>query len=191
MTSKVEIINKALQKIGEQFITSVLDDSEQARAANRIYDGVLREVLRVHPWNFAMARAALAADVETPVWEFENQFTFPIDLVRLIGIENLTHTTRESAYKVEGRRIATNFDAPLNIKYIKLEENPNEYDPLFVDAFATKLAIEMTETLTQSNTKKAALLAEFNEIFVRAKRVDGQEDPAERFEEDDWILTRF
>ncbi len=191
MTSKVEIINKALQKIGEQFITSILDDSEQARAANRIYDTVLREVLRVHPWNFAITRAALAADVETPIWEFENQFTFPADLVRLLGIENLTHTTRESSYKVEGRRIVSNFDAPLNIKYIKLEEDPNQYDSLFVDAFATKLAIEMVETLTQSNTKKSALLAEFSEIFVRAKRVDGQEDPFIRFEEDDWILTRF
>lgn len=186
MTSKVGICNKALGKLGEKTITALLDDSDQARACNREYDGILREMLRAHPWNFAITRSELASDVASPEWGFDVQFQIPSDCVRIlnIDIENIE-------YRIEGRKILSHSSEPLRIRYVKLEEDPNQYDPLFVDAFATRLAIELTENLTQSNTKKASLLQDFDASMRQAKRVDGQEEPFKRYAEDDWITIRF
>ncbi len=185
MTSQVSIANKALQKIGEQFITSFTDDSVPARAVNRVYEDVVRGMLRAHPWNFAVKRVALPADVATPVWEFEAQYTLPSDFLRMVAVE------LNPDYTIEDGKILTNEDAPLNIAYIFFQEDPNKYDLLFVDALSGRLAVELVETLTQSNSKKAAAIAEFNEAFKRARNVDGQDQPFKRYIEDDWIIARI
>jgi len=58
-TSDVEICNSALQKIGAETITTLSDNTRRAALCNRQYDKVRKKLLRAHPWNFAIRRAAL------------------------------------------------------------------------------------------------------------------------------------
>lgn len=60
--TKLQICNKALRLLGLQAITQTHldnDSNEQARILNDIYTSVRDEVLKVHPWNFAIKRAEL------------------------------------------------------------------------------------------------------------------------------------
>ena len=75
----VSISNRALTFLGAQPITSLDDDTKEARACKRMFEQSRNQVLRGHPWNFAMKRVELAADTTSPVWGKTNAFSWPSD----------------------------------------------------------------------------------------------------------------
>lgn len=186
MASVVDVCNKALDKLGSNPITSLADGTKAAGLCLRNWPLVRDQVLRDHPWNFAVKRANLAPADPAPSWGFESRFPFPSNLLRLMEVRDLT--TNE--YQVEGKSILADGDV-VYIRYVARVEDPNEFDALFVDAVATRLAFELCEVITQSNTKKDALGKEYIENLARAKSADGQENPPQQFEEDEWIAVRY
>jgi len=64
--SSVGIANIALSKIGAQRIVSFSENTENARLLNAIYGTIRDEVLRAHPWNFAITRTAPALAYSLP-----------------------------------------------------------------------------------------------------------------------------
>jgi hypothetical protein len=186
MPSVIDVCNLALSKVGHGSITSLDDGTTTANLCDKLWPIVRDAMLRDHPWNFAVGRKTLAANVEPPDWGFSSRFSFPSDCLRLLEVRDLS--TRE--YQVEGRNILANASV-LYIRYVRRVTDPNEYDSAFVDAVAIKLAIELCEPLTQSSQKKQMLLQEYEEVITRAKRADGQENPPTIFEEDDWIKVRY
>ena len=60
MPSATDICNRALSRVGEARITSLTDDSKQARACSSAYAHIRDEVFRAHPWNSVITRAKLA-----------------------------------------------------------------------------------------------------------------------------------
>lgn len=186
MTSIVSICNKALDKLGHGPIISLGDGTKSANLCNRNWPLIRDQVLRDHPWNFAVRRKTLAAESTAPEWGFGAAFPLPDDCLRLVEV--LDHTTGE--YQVEGRKILCD-SSILYIRYVSRVQDPNLYDPLFVDSVATRLAFEMCESLTQNNTKKDALFKEYDDSLTRAKRADGQENPPQVFPEDDWTTSRY
>lgn len=191
MPSVVDLCNKALDKLGHGPIASLDDNTKAARLCTRNWPLVRDAVLRAHPWNFAIRRDVLAP-VDLTVteaakqWGFSNKFPFPADMLRLVEVRDMS----TSDYQVEGRAILANTTV-LYIRYVGREEDPNQYDTLFFDAAAAHLAFELAEPLTQSNSKKDAAWQEYQERLSDAKRLDGQENPPARFEEDEWIAVRY
>lgn len=186
MPSVIDICNTALDKLGQTPITSLTDGNRAAKLCNRGWPLARDKVLRDHPWNFAMRRAILAPITALPSWGFGNAFPLPSESVRLVEV--LNHSQGE--YQVEGESILAN-GSVLYIRYIARVDDPNVYDPLFCDAVATALALDMCEALTQSTTKKQDLKEDYREVIVRAKSVDAQENPPARFEEDEWLAARY
>lgn len=184
MASVVEICNRALDKLGETPIASLADDIKASRACNRAFAPVRDAVLRDHPWNCAIGRAALAADGQAPVWGYARRFPLPVDCLRVLDI------AVETRWIVEGRAILTDAGAPLQIRYIRRVDDPNLFDPLFVEALAARLAVELCEALTQSNTKRQALLEDYGRIVERARAADGQEGLPAPLAESPWVLAR-
>lgn len=186
MPSIVDICNKALDKLGHGPITSLEDGNKAANLCTRNWPLIRDQVLRDHPWNFAVKRTVLAPSSTTPSWGFSYQFPLPSDFLRLLEVRDLS----TDDYQVEGRNILAN-DTALYIRYSHRVEDPNQYDSLFSDTAAVRLAYELCEALTQSNTKKQELWQEYEDSLTRAKRADGQENPPQKFEEDDWIAVRY
>jgi len=186
MASVVDICNRALDKLGQGPIVSLEDGTKSANLCNRNWPLIRDQVLRDHPWNFAVRRAILAPDVNEPVWGFNYKSPLPSNCLRLIEVDNLS----TGEYQVEGRAILSN-DEAIRIRFIARIADPNDYDSLFQDAVASRLAVELCESLTQSNSKKELLIQEYDMILTAARRVDGQENPPAVFEEDEWLLARF
>lgn len=189
MASEVSIANRALQKLGATRIASLSDASTSARAANACYE-ILRDAeLRRHAWNFAISRAALAADATAPDWGRANAFELPTDFLRLLPPypeDNLNTLD----WQIEGRKIYTDDSAPLYIRYVAQVTDPNTMDPLFRELLASRMAVEMCEELTQSNTKKAALRDEIKETIAEAKRTNAIENVSAETPEDTWLTAR-
>lgn len=202
MASDVEIANRAITKLGAARINSFDDNTTESRAIKSMYDIARRALLRRALWNFAKKRTTLAA-VAIPAanadWTFANQFTLPPDFLRLIQVNdysepigfNMGRTEDDAPYQIEGNRIFSNYPAPLKIRYIADITDPTKFDSVFIEAFASQLAFECCETITQSNTKKAAIAQETKMWIVEAMRTNQVENPAEGIHDDTWLLSRY
>lgn len=204
--SVVDVCNSALQKLGAASITNILDNSREARACNLAYDSNRRSEFRKHYWNFAMKRQILAPDSVAPAFEYAYAFTLPTDCLRIV-LPNDAYLD----WYLEGRKILTNLAsspfgnsgnftvsassapsaASLNLKYIADVTDASLWDPTFYDMLAISLAIDMCETLTQSNKKKEDLNAEYRATSIEARLADAFESLPQDPPDDSWILVRL
>lgn len=189
MASKVEIANRALQALGASRIQNITDDNVNARAINTAYDSVRRALLRSHSWNFAVERASIAADATGPAFGKDNYFTLPSDFLYLLDPDE-DENFNDRDWQIEGRKIATDYDAPLEIRYVKDVEDPNLMDPLFREALSAKLALELCEELTQSNSKKVDTMEMFKMAMATAKRQNAFERVGQKPMTDTWESVR-
>ncbi len=189
MPSKVDICNRALQKLGAARITSLGQNSVSARAMNTAYEPVKKAMLRSHPWSFAISRAELAADADEPDWGRANSFQLPSDFLRLAEDYN-EDAINDKDWEIEGDKIITDDSDPIYIRYVKDVTDPNEFDALFCEALSTNLAVECCEELTQSNTKKEALLGDLKRIMAEARRCNAIEKQAKVPVADTYITCR-
>ena len=185
MASKTAIANRALSKLGEARVSNIdTDNNKPAKVIRFMYDIVRDAMLTAYPWNFAIKRVQIAADADTPAWGYNKQYTLPTDFLALLEIRG------NPEYRLEGGFILTNEGAPIYIKYIARIENSGLFDPLFVEAFATRMAFEGCEEITQSNTKKEALLRDYDMIVKQAYASNAIQSQPQELEPDTWLLAR-
>lgn len=189
MASLVGVCNRALQKLGEKRITSLSDNSATARALGDCYEAVRDALLREHPWNFAISRAELAADAEEPDWGRANAYQLPSDFLRLLP-DYPEDAANSKDWQIEGQKILTDDTDPIYIRYIARVTDVTLMDALFLEAWATKMAYELCELITQSNTKKEALRTDYLDIIRMAKKTNAIENVAGKPPEDVWITGR-
>lgn len=200
MASSVEIANSALTKLGEKRIMSLEDNVKGAREINAIFELRRDKLLRTFNWSFAMKREQLNALADAPSWGYALQYQFPSDCLRMVQINDVWVIPSASdfvggpdaePYQIEGRRILTDWTAPLKVRYIRRVTNPGEFDAAFVEAFAYDLAHEICESITQSSTKKESMaLGRKNEI-ADAIRANAIELPPQVIADDSWLASRF
>ena len=159
MPSVVDICNEAMDLLGASTITSLNENSKEARLCNRKFDVARDSVLRSHPWNVAIARAELAASSTSPPFGFTYSFPLPTDpyCLRVLSFWNNNVNNELAAYdsnimfKIEGRNILSNEDA-CKIVYISRVTDTEQYDPLLSTAVAHRLASDTAYAITGSNT---------------------------------------
>jgi hypothetical protein len=189
MASSVDICNRALQKLGAKRITSLSEASTNARSCNACYETIRDAELRKHPWNFAIKIVALAADSSAPAWGRANAFQLPADFIRLMN-DYPEDNLNNKDWVVQGGKIYTDDSAPLYVRYISRIEDTTLFDALFIESLASKMAFEMAEELTQSNTKKEAARADYNEAIKDARRANAFDNVSAEPPEDNWITAR-
>lgn len=201
MASKVQIANRALGKVGAKIVVS-LDDTtvKEARTVNAAFDIVRDAAIRAHNWSFAMERASLSALTDTPAWGYNYLYQLPTDCLRVVqvndawvavGLTDYIGGPDAEPYKITGRRIETDYAAPLKLRYLKRIEDTSQWDACFVEYFACRLAYEMCETLTQSNTKKESLRGDMRQHITEAIRANAIELPPTPLPDDSWVLGRL
>ena len=198
MTDAVGICNLALQRLGAKSITSLAEDSTAGRECNRVYNHARDSELRSHPWSFARTRAQIAADSTAPSFGFANAFSLPSDYVRLLPARSVANTSvtlggidASIDWQIEGRKILTNDKSRLDIVYLKTVTDPNDFDTLFVDLLVSRIAMDVAEKVTQSNTKKANAEGRYKVAKDEAKKANAFERPPQEAPEDTWVLARL
>lgn len=185
MASKTQIANKMLFKVGEARVSNVeTDSSSRATIINENFDLWRDELLSKYPWSFAIKRVQLAKDSDTPSWGYSNQYTLPSDYLHLLEIEN------DPRYKIEGGKILTDEGAPLKIRYVYRVTTTGNFHPLFSEALAAHGAVEISERITQSNTKKQILYQELQAIIKQAFAMDAIQNPPLERADDQWLISR-
>lgn len=165
-------------------------DTKAARVMRYNYDIIHEALLAEYPWNFALARAQLAAHATAPSWGFNKAYTLPSDFLSLIEIKN------NPDYRIENDddgdlAILTDEGSPIYILYVMKVSDTGRFDTMYVEALAARLAVEGSEELTESNTKKQILLQEYEMIVKKAFANDAIQDPPQELQDDAWVLSRW
>ena len=185
--SEVAICNSALSKLGASRITNLDDDSKSAKLCKEQFPKLRDEVLRAHPWNFAIARATLSELATSPEYDFDNQYPMPADALRILS----TDLERPIIWAVEGRMILCNASS-LKVRYIKKITDTTQFDVNFDEALALRLASDLAYALVQSSTLQAQLFNVYTSQLAIARSMDAQEGNYKRMiTADVWTDARF
>lgn len=192
MPNEVDISNLALMNLGiDTPITSLSDDSNNARYCNRFYAPMRDAILRSHPWNCAIHRTSITPLSATPDSDFDYQYQLPSNPYCLRVLQVGTSEDQPIVWRVEGRRLLCD-ESSTPIVYIKRITDTNEFDSLLVDAISIKMAIRMAMPLSKSPAIKDALIKELELIVLpEARTIDGQESSMQQFITETWERARY
>jgi hypothetical protein len=192
MVDRVSVSNLVLSKLGdEDQLTDPDDDRKAARAIKAVWDIVRDIVLRAHPWNFAMRQASLTAADPAPQFGYTHSFPLPEDFLRLDPTVMEPFSVRD-AYQLEGsRRLLASTPGPVLIRYVARIEAVGDWDPLFIEAFACRLAYQICDRITGDMNRKAECWRAYTLSMGEAKGVDGRENPPEAPIDSSWVTARY
>jgi hypothetical protein len=188
-TSVVSIWNLALQKVGQSRVNTINEDNNNARHCAACYDKLRRSELRKVAWNFSITRAILAPSTTIPEFTYSLGFPLPVDCLRVLLPPRLGLD-----WKIESLGgqtcILSNDGNTLYIRYIQDVTDPTRFDANFEDMLACKMAWNMCEVLTQSNTKKNDLQLEYKDARNEARRLNAFEKIPDAEPEAPWVAAR-
>ncbi len=165
----INIINRALIKLGQPLISSTTQDPN-GRLFGIVYDDIRDWMLAQHPWRFAIKRTVLAKDVEEPISGFAYSYTLPNDFLGLYQFGKYFKSpnysdnviSSDQRYSIEGNKILCDVDSEVYLTYMSKVEDPRKFSPSFREALIAKLAAEFAPRLKQS----ASLAKSLNEDFI-------------------------
>lgn len=176
-TAVVELCNRALDRIGEDHIASLTEDSQSARLCNQNWGSVRDLVLSFYEWPSFITRQPLAeaGGDNLTIYEYKYQIPtdpFPLRIITLVdeyGYDSDSYSYPRVTYRHgdtrhgeswnrvqwiyewrrEGDYIYT--DLPnAYLKYVYREEDPTNYPPLIKDGAVGLLASRIALRTTQN-----------------------------------------
>ncbi len=198
MASETKIANSALLKLGAARITTLTDDNDRARTINERYNAVREAELRRHRWKFALARTTLPALATTPAFGYDLEYQVPTGFLALIQVGDFDVSTDLTDYRaapiapysLEGRKILTNFAAPLSVRYVNDVTDVSTMDTAFREAFASRLAYECCERITGKLAQQDRVLRDYKLAVKEAIRSNAIESPPQQISDDTWVEAR-
>lgn len=184
------ICNRALQKVGAEPISDIDEDTASARACKTYYEDVRDSLLRSYFWSFAGTRVALAPDLTAPAFGRTYAYTLPSDCLAIMPPDPEYQYPRRD-WILEGGKILSNHGPVAYLRYVARVEDPGAWDPLFQEAVAAFLAVEIVEKVTQSNTKKAQLEQEATGRLAEARRVGAVEKNPTKAVPSSFLTVRY
>jgi len=176
MATEVSICANALRRLGDSPIVSLTDDTESARLCNAFYSEARDEVLRSHPWNFAITRQQLSQLSTTPLYQYSYQYALPTDpyCLRVLEMEYSDYVFKIEHLAGTGRVLLTD-EGTAKIIYIARVTDTAQFDSLFIDTLTAKLSVDLAYPVTGSVQLQQNMQKLFESKLREARSVDGQE----------------
>lgn len=198
MASKTEIANLALTNLAAENIMDFYEASESATKIRTVYEHARNAVLSEHPWNFCSNDVQLGALINKPLIKYQYAFALPTELVRLNEVYSVDGDRLEpGSYRVTKDNTLQCNIAPIIINYNMIIEDESLFPPLFVQAFAARLAFETCYSITGSRTLQADMWELYNSKLMLSKNYNAVEDKRQLLREnerdfgDSWLEARY
>ncbi len=192
--SKIEIVNRALMKLGEPPISS-LNDAQFGKSYEIIYDDIKELLLSSYPWRFSLEIKYLPKMEEKYGDKF--MYKLPTDCLLLVGVlgSSKSDVTDVRVSKVEGYEVVNNAIVTLAQKgviaeYVKNVDDDMMFPPLFREAMAAKIAAELSMRIKHSTSIKQMLENEFITLIRQAELNNEIIKDTELMPDSSWVLVR-
>ncbi|MDL2272232.1 hypothetical protein LJC23_04280 [Desulfovibrio sp. OttesenSCG-928-I05] len=182
--SQVDIVNMALDYLGQASITSMDERSPNAARARRMWGGARDSVLRSHIWKCAQKRVRLARLASRPLFGFSFQFQLPPDFLRLVGL------SPDVRFSLEGDRIMADAEE-LSMAYVARVEDAALFDAGLRDCIALKLAAMMAYAVTASTAHSQSLEEQYKTRLREARGTDAREGEALAYAPSRWAGAKL
>lgn len=198
LQSDVEIVNRALQILGDKRIVSLDDGSNAAKEMSSTFDLVRDCLIRSKNWLCCQKEATVALTGIDETARLKNEFALPADCLRVIrvGDDYIAYSGASGQYGyvnpwvVRGTRLYTNFSAPLKLVYAYRNRDVKTYDPLFIEALACEMALALCKRLTDSASLEDMVRRRLREIMADALHSNALERPATTMADGNWIAAK-
>lgn len=155
MTSRVDICNIALARLGGGRITSLTDETNSANLCDIFYEHVVRLVISSAEWTSTTKRQSLARLSDAPSFGYAYQYQLPTSPKCLNVIEINEEYVDAISFKIEGSVLLTD-EPSVSIKYSALIEDENSYDPQLIECITNRMTAELALPITgQASTAQS------------------------------------
>lgn len=185
--SKIEIINRALLKLGEPPVSS-LNDAAFGKSYEMIFDDVKNLLLSSYPWRFAAVKKRLARIDK----KYGRCFMYPIpaDCMLVLKVAIGDGKNDNIGYEIADGCIVTEFDRGIEVEYVKRSDGDDVFPPLFREAMAAKVAAELAMRLKHSVNIKEVFDNEFYNLIRQAELNNEIMKSAELLGDNSWVSVR-
>lgn len=184
MSTELSIANLALGRLGVERISSLSEDSHRAELLNDYLHQSRKDILEQYPWSFAIKRAELDNNGNTPAFEWGFEFEMPADLVRIVSEYN------DEEWLEEGDKILANAET-LQVRYISNDVSTDRYTPTFKKVWYITLAAELSYSLTQNESLREALLTEAEDVAMGSRSFNSMASSPQHFKINDFTDVRL
>lgn len=180
--SQVGICNSALLKVGADVISSLDDGSRAATICSTLYAVLRDEVLSQAPWRFALVQVQLTPLAQAPLFDYLYAMQLPSDCLRPLRVSS-------DPWTVQGGLLLCN-DTSTNVLYIQKNIDESAWDPLFAEALAYRLAMDIALALVQSTPLKQEMEKSYTQKIALARSTNAVVGTPERLVADLWSGAR-
>lgn len=198
-TADVDLCNRALSRLGTRASIAALDEnSTEARTVSIWYAATRDALLRVHDWNFARRRVALAElgslSNGSAAGSWAYRFALPTDCLRLLRLEPSAAGQPSPRFEVAGdgtnRVVLCDEPAPVAI-YTARVADPGLFDVGFAQALVDQLAAHVAYPITQKTDLAVRLAQAARAALAEAMAADSAEAATDTDDDvPDWIAAR-
>jgi len=187
--SKVSIANKALTEVGATPITSLDDDTNNARIVNRVYEISLKAILAECKWNFATVRKLLTVSTDTLEWYDVGEtivYTKPSDIIKIFGV-----SAPNTQWREEGDYIISD-SVDIGISYVYYHDDRTKYSASFIEAFIDKLCSDIAYMIVNSQSLGNEYKALYEKVTLpKAMSDNSQVGKQQTMQDDAWELAKY
>lgn len=181
----VDICQKALTLLGAGEIQSFNDGSDLAKTCSAIYPDLKESALAETHWNFATKKRQLARESDTPVSEWDYQYSLPSDLLlgphSAFSDANTKEPIPAEDWEIVDGKLMTDYQT-IYVDYtrdVAETEFPAYFTRFLYHAVASEIAKSVTDQTTTAEfyQRKAYGLPSDNQeggLLSKAKRKDSQ-----------------
>ena len=192
--SKIEIINRALLKLGEPPISS-LNDAAFGKSYDMVYQDVKNLLLSTYPWRFAVISKKLPRREQ--MYGSRYMYSIPADCLFMIkvGVKNDAdmsdcHFVAAVDYELADGAIIADIKNGIWVEYVRQFDDDASFAPLFREALAAKLAAELAMRLKQNLNLKQMFETEFFNLIRQAELNNEIMKSVEILPDNSWVKIR-
>lgn len=174
MASKVQLCNMALSRLGANTITSLTDNTPEAKLCNTFFSEIADQVMIEGSWTSTISRATLAQTTNTPSFDFTYEYQLPVNPFCL-KVLNINETVPGSEpYRIEGDKLVTDATS-IKIRYISRITDTQSWDPYLSRAFVARLSSELAYPLTGDAQKAEIEFEKYMKYVEEGLILNGQQ----------------
>lgn len=184
--TKIDIINLALDNLGQKGAPSINDIGNFGTAIDRQYRLVTTGILSCQDWRFATKVQQLSLNVDAPlaITGYKYQYTLPSDYLALRRLHPNIGDYQIYAHK----KFYTNY-TPLYIEY-RFFPNEAEFPGYFVDYLSLAVAARLAKVVVRGQAMVQELMADAESAKQLAMFADAQSHPNLAIQDDPFMAAR-
>lgn len=177
MTTRIEVYNGALIKLGERRLATLSDNRPERRTLDALWADTMAYMIEAAMWNWASRTEELQpSDTVTPNFGYTYAFEKPDDYVRIVKIsDNDTLVPTLEDFMEEGDYFFAWSD-PLYLQYISNDTlygaDPGKWTASFTRAFVLELAYRASPQVGANAKVQEMLFKEKKDALLYAKGKD-------------------